>query len=207
MLLRDDGSQESPTASLGVGFGLSSAVFVGDGFLLAGDPLSRVAVRRLWLDGSLGLEQQPFPRRAQLIADYTLGPSLAWTGSEARLTFHRTGSPEDGLYWTRLDANGALIDCPHPIGMYGGAPVVMLGSDMVLLTEVGNGNVQVGTRRVLADGGAAFSLTPVGFSQQFVAQAQLIEQGTTLFAAWFTQAAPSSYLNGAGGRAVLAKVQ
>jgi hypothetical protein len=83
----------------------------------------------------------------------------------------------------------------------------MLGGDMVLLIEVETSNVQVGTLRVPVDGGAASSLTPIGFSQQFVAQAQLIEQGTSIFAAWFTQAAPFSYLNGVGGRAVLAKVQ
>jgi hypothetical protein len=232
--LRSDGSEELPEIDLGGPVtGATSAVFTGSGYLLAwGEYVSGtidVVVQSLGLDGSLGLAQRPLPSTWT-----TETPRLAWSGSEARITFNRLDVRE--IDWARLDGVGALIDVPHTLvsGLsesYAGTPVAVLGGDMIALTgpaEVGaDGGWQTLQSVHVADDGTATSPTSMT-TVDSAANSQLLTQGTTTFAAWITQstaAATYAYgevcfvLEGApgspgactglapGGRAALARVR
>jgi hypothetical protein len=208
VLLHDDGSEEQPPvkAFSSTNGDPGCAVFVGDGFLLAtfedilpGPWFYGSAVRHLWLDGSLGVEHR--------LCNSGMQPQLAWTGTEARVTF-------GGGTWVRLDASGAPLDSLHPTtGMtFLRSPVRMLGGDMVVLT--GNSNNLLEVAHVASDGSfpAPTVLSPSsGFAFAGVGLQQLVVRGTAAYAAWLESATriganPSQDGPGWMGRAVLVRV-
>ena len=204
-LLRDDGSEEQPVVTVGPTlFKPGAAIFTGDGFLFAthkgatpADPTTDdLAFQHLALDGSLSTEHRPFPTFA------AHAPELAWTGSEVRLTLFLDNANR-GFYWARLGPHGALLEAPRRIGDFDRpAPVVMVGSDMVLLTQDGFVHMDAdGTLRdpIPLPGPRPFSGVPE--------QPQLVLRGTNAFGAWRTTSAAEAYPYWEeSGRAVLVRV-
>jgi hypothetical protein len=212
-LLRDDGTEELPAVTAFTGDLLLSsgaATFVGDGFLLAlrndvvpGPTFASIVTRHLWLDSSLGPVETPLPNWE------TEYPQMAWTGSEVRLVFGSFGNNAVGMYWMRLDTEGAPLDAPQAIGSYPSdylrSPVVMLGTDMIVMTGNGSG---LATVRIASDGTVS---TPTAAStpSALVGQEQLTLQGTNVFGAWLESASPGGYVQDTGGfagRAAIARV-
>jgi hypothetical protein len=216
VLLGDDGSEEHPAV---LAFSSTeadqpgSAVFTGDGFLLAayerilpGPWFSGAVVRRYWLDGSLGVEHRPAPCWDSAY------PQLAWTGTEARLAI--AGGPPGGgsEYWVRLSASGEALDSPRPITSppppmaFSRSPVAMLGDDMVVLMAQPD---MLEAVHVAKDGtpGSPTVLSPAsGFAS--VGLQQLAIVGNSAYAAWLAPASSVGVEDFAGwvGRVVLVQV-
>jgi hypothetical protein len=182
---------------------------VGDGFLIAATE-DGVAVRKLWLDGSLGTLRRPFP------CWNTELPRLAWNGSEALITFQgadTTLSFGGGVYWARLNADGTAISPAQFIGLQlasAPAPVVSLGSDTLMLVEVGPNASTDGTSTPsgyysvrLAKGGTVSTTqitTTDSWSFEFENFPDLVVEGTAAFTAGVTSAAPYRDLFSGGVR-------
>jgi hypothetical protein len=179
-LLGADGTVMSTTAAFTqvVEPQYGSAVYVGDGFLVALRASLGATVIHVGLDGSLGTPHS--------LGDETEYPKVAWTGSEGRVVY-ADFSAQGKLELQRLDATGALIGSPTKVGgvpaYYDPAPVATSGSDSVVLlpgytggtgiashldvTRVAQGGTQVYAPYVLAKAGSvdalsAYVMVPTG---------------------------------------------
>lgn len=104
-----------------------SAVFTGDGFLVAMRE-NGVTVRRVGLDGQVGPAYASFGTSTEY-------PQLVWTGSEARVVW--TDFSHTDVRWSRLDREGAPLGEPVVLGgspdYYDPSPAAARGDDSVVL--------------------------------------------------------------------------
>jgi hypothetical protein len=180
-LLGDDGTQETAPVTVfpvAEGTGYASAVFTGDGFLLADGSIARVG-----LDGSVVGTSAPGP------AEYTM---LAWTGTEARVVYGDPAAQGAGVYWLRLDKSGAALGSPVLLTpsstFYNVAPAVAMGDDTVVVLGGGSSTIDhsthLGITRISPTG---TSLTaPFGVVQdpELVAAPKVAVLGSQAVLAW-----------------------
>jgi hypothetical protein len=160
-----------------------------------------VNIRRVAADGTLGAPSTPAPGYAEY-------PQLAWTGSEGRLVYAQFSSGQDGMYWTRLDANGAPLGTTVFIGAYpttyARSPIVAVGDDTLAL--IGDNGyldlVHISAAGVLSP---ATHVTTSGVALQ-----QMVLSGTAPFAAWLESSGSRSFIQDTPGnligRATLTRV-
>jgi hypothetical protein len=114
----------------------STSVFTGDGFLYAERDLNLgIIIARIELNGTVSAKSAPFGADTDL-------PEMAWTGSEARLTYGDFHAQPSGLFWTRLDRNGAAIGSTVAIpNHYNRSPIVAAGDDSLIFLGTNSGVV------------------------------------------------------------------
>ena len=206
-LLADDGTELHPSAkafSMTVEPHRGDAVFVGDGFLVGERAMvgrDTIGIRHVALDGTLGATRTPAPGYAEY-------PQLAWTGSEARLTYGQFSSAQDGIYWARLDGTGAPLGAPVLLSAYPTAyqrtPIVAEGSETLALTGPGPGMGGLALVHVSSSGvvGAPATIVVNGVAEQ-----KMVLAGGSAFAAWLENSGQDSFVQDAPGnlmgRAVL----
>jgi hypothetical protein len=189
-LLRNDGSRETSVASVfaqAVYVDLASSIFVGDGFLLAARVGTQVAVAHVGLDGTA-------TAAPMLIDAPSRSPSLAWTGSEARLVYY----PDDASavstpVWQRLDSAGNPLSARVMLSGAAGvarAQIVDVGQDTVaiggkLVASSSYLTSDLELTRVSAAGDAAM---PYRVAQDpNIAESALARVGDSVFVAYIAQ--------------------
>jgi hypothetical protein len=141
VLLADDGTDETTpvtvfqTSSLTNDY--ASAVFTGDGFLLADGDVARIA-----LDGAVAATSSPAPG-----SEFS---RIAWSGSDARLVYGNAAPPGGGTYFLRLDASGSPTASPVLLEpwstAYNEPATATLGQDTVVVLPSGSDTVDRATR-------------------------------------------------------------
>jgi hypothetical protein len=163
-----------------------SAVYVGDGFLVALRTNNGASVAHLSLDGTLGASHS--------VGADTEYPQLAWTGSEARVTFGSFGGTA-AVDLVRLDATGAAIGAPVVVGStpqyYDPAPVVSVRGDSVVLLPGYTGGTAVASHvdvgRFGSDGQAVYPAYVLGLGgTDRITQYRLAVRGSDVVAAWIS---------------------
>lgn len=162
-----------------------AAVSTGDGFLVAYRS-GPVMVARIELDGSLTGTSQPG-------GSDTERPSLAWTGSEARIVF-MDFSVSPGIEWARLDRLGARIGAVASVPHYGVYAVhtslLALGTESaVLVPSEGTSEANnLSLARLDADGVSIGA--PIALSQDAAgaAASSAVMIGSQLAVAWVSTA-------------------
>lgn len=183
-----------------------SAVWVGDGFLVALRTNSGASVVHVALDGTLGASHS--------VGAETEYPQLAWTGSEARLTYGSFGGTA-AVDLLRLDATGAPIGSALTAGStpqyYDPAPIVgVRGDSLVLLPGYTGGtgiasHVDVG--RFTADGKSVYAAYVLGQGGvDRISQYRLAVRGPDVVAAWVSGANWTSSASVSGSSVQVARI-
>jgi hypothetical protein len=163
-----------------------SAVYVGDGFLVALRTSNGASVVHLALDGTLGASHS--------VGAETEYPQLAWTGSEARVTYGNFGGTA-AVDLLRLDATGAPIGSAVTAGStpqyYDPAPIVGAQGDSVVLLPGYTGGTGIASHvdvgRFAADGHAVYSAYVLGQGGvDRISQYRLAVRGDDVVAAWLS---------------------
>jgi hypothetical protein len=166
-----------------------SAVFVGDGFLVA-MRAGPVTIARIELDGRVS--QTSVPGRPQ-----TEWPRLAWLGSEGALTWAEFGS-HFGVWWARIDRTGRRVGDSIRIGAlpnFNLAPIAASSAESAVVLAgyaSPNGASSLDIARVDRTGQLVRrqSITRDGIMHGH----QVVSLGSDVVVAWITQPAghPSS---------------
>lgn len=185
-LLRDDGSVEWQTEVLSgsiLEYEFGSAVFTGDGFLVS-VRADGVQVVRLELDGTVTSTSMP-------AGSSTESPELAWTGTEARLSYAAFGGPGASMI-VRLDRTGAPLGPAVELGRipsyFNRAPMVTFGEETVVFPGDHTGGVDLSERvEVLRlDRDLRVSIAPFAVSQDPTGSRgiRVARLGTEVVVAW-----------------------
>lgn len=188
-LLAADGSVEWTTrvfdlSSIEPQFG--SAVFTGDGFLVA-QRIDGVTVARIELDGRVSATSMPSH-------DATEYPQLGWTGTEARLVWADFGGAPT-MFIARLDRSGARMGDAVEIGgagptYFNPCPTLGDGQDAIVLLARYTGGTGLGRQLDVArfDAAGRASVGPFAITQDpnGARSHRLARTGGRVVAAWIS---------------------
>jgi hypothetical protein len=155
-----DGTTASQNPAPG-GVGIDCAgVDTGDGVLLAATAMSSLVTFRIDPAGMPGAPLVHVPSSTEQ-------PQLAWTGTDARLTWSDFAAAPATIHWVRLDHDGNEVGTRVSFASYyQRAPITTLGNDSVLVLPASYGGAGQTTRldvgRLDANGGfftAPFAMT------------------------------------------------
>lgn len=110
-----------------VELGDRTALFVGDGFMVAERTRDGFGVGRVELDGSSGP-----PRETLLAGDYE-HPRLTFSAGRTRVVYTNFGAPL-ATFWVELDRTGATVSPPRRLRDFGMNLVAGVQNDTVLVT-------------------------------------------------------------------------
>jgi hypothetical protein len=184
-LVDDDGGQASAPVTLFTSGTLTdeaSAVFTGDGFLVA-DLADDGNVVRVGLDGQVAAKVT-LPHVGEF-------PQLAWTGTEARVLYGDLPD-QSGLYWMRLDKQAKPLSEPVRVAdgsdYYNIAPIIDVGGDTLVLLPGGLSTIDQSTHLEVArlssagvQGGAPYSIVQ---DPERVANPRWTRFGRDVIVAW-----------------------
>lgn len=148
-LLDEEGTEAFRTSLIegGLEVYLGSAVWVGDGFLVAQRDLAAgVRLHRVNVDGTVAEGTWAHGGSAEY-------PKILWSGTEALMTYADFGSGPV-MAWARFDKYGVSLSEPVPLvdssSYFNVAPIVRVGNESIALLAGSTGLVGLGTSLVVA---------------------------------------------------------
>ena len=168
---------------------LQSGVWTGDAFLLAARTTG-VVVARLETNGTVSSVTAPGTTSTEY-------PQIAWTGTEARLTWADFGGTARML-WSRLDAMGVAVGTPVELGRipdyFNPAPVETLANDSVILLGQHTGHTahsdEMDIVRLDATGGTVMMPTTISADPNQKTQYDIARIGGRIYASWLSVGFP-----------------
>jgi hypothetical protein len=187
-LLDEDGRVLSNTHIPEIDGGDSTGVYTGNGFLVA---TAGIATVKLGPNGDI--------ESSQTIAPTIAIPSLAWNGTEGRLTWLERPDPdgEAQVHWARVDEDGKLLADPIVVATgnyYGAVPVAAgpFGTIAILPGQSGQGGFALGVEAIGIGDDGQVTLPPFALTQtpERLGSVQLQPLGAGAIAAWAMQGTP-----------------